>query len=136
MVREIMHDMIILSRKSEEALPSDLPHIQDLMDTLSAHRAECVGMAGNMIGISKRFIAFFDEGSITAMINPRIIMKSDPYETQEGCLSLSGVRKALRYNKIRVEYLNLRWQKKTRTFTGFTAQIIQHEVDHCEGILI
>ena len=136
MIREIVHDPIFLAIPSQAATEADLPVAADLMDTLAAHRADCVGMAANMIGESKRIIAFFDGEQMMAMLNPRLLMKKDPYETEEGCLSLSGIRKTTRYQKVQVEYLNLKMQKKQRTFTGFSAQIIQHEMDHCDGILI
>ena len=136
MIREIIHDPIFLAIPSQAVTEADLPVANDLMDTLAAHRAGCVGMAANMIGESKRIIAFFDGEQMMAMLNPRLLMKKDPYKTEEGCLPLSGIRKTTRYQKIQVEYLNLKMQKKQRTFTGFSAQIIQHEMDHCDGILI
>ena len=131
-----MQDPLFLAKKSQIATADDAPLAQDLLDTLSAHREECVGMAANMIGVSKRAIVFDDHGALMVMFNPQIIAQSGEYETEEGCLSLPGKRKALRYEKIKVSYENIKFQKKTRTFTGWTAQIIQHEIDHCEGILI
>ena len=136
MVRELMHDPVFLAQKSTTATAEDLPVAQDLLDTLTYHREGCVGMAANMIGVSKRIIAFDDNGTYMVMMNPVITEKAGPCDTEEGCLSLSGVRATLRYEKIKVSYQNLKMQKKTRTFHGWTAQIMQHEVDHCNGILI
>ena len=136
MVKPIMQDPIFLARKSERAEEEDVSLAQDLLDTLEAHQQECVGMAANMIGVSKCVIAFEDGGKYTAMLNPEILAKSDPYEAEEGCLSLPGKRKTTRYAKIKVSYQNMKMQQKMRTFTGFTAQIIQHEMDHLQGILI
>jgi len=134
--KPIVQDMVFLAIPSQEATEQDVPLAQDLLDTLEANRARCVGLAANMIGVSKRVIAFDDQGKSMAMLNPVILEKSGAYEAEEGCLSLSGVRKTVRYEKIKVAYQNMKMQKKTRTFHGFTAQIIQHEVDHCDGILI
>ena len=136
MVRPIMKDMFFLSIPSAPATPDDLPLAQDLRDTLAAHRDGCVGMAANMIGVSKRVIIFDDNGTDTVMFNPRIIRKAEPYTAEEGCLSLSGVRTAARYRNIKVEYQNECFQTRFKTYTGWTAQIIQHEIDHCDGILI
>lgn len=137
MVKELVHDPILLAGKSANATKEDLPVLQDLVDTLSAHRETCVGMAANMIGQLKCIIAFYDEGRICTMLNPKIIKQESPYETEESCLSLlGGPRKTLRYQKIKVEYQNEAFQTRLKTFEGFTAQIIQHEVDHCNGILI
>ena len=136
MVRKIVRDAFLLSQKAAPATEKDLPVAQDLLDTLLAHREGCVGMAANMIGVNKRIIAFDDEGSYMLMFNPEIVKKSGPYETEEGCLSLSGVRTAKRWRSIRVRYQNEQLQTRFKTFTGWSAQIIQHEVDHCEGILI
>ncbi|MBE5777568.1 MAG: peptide deformylase [Clostridiales bacterium] len=136
MEKPIVQDMVFLAIPSQEATEQDVPLAQDLLDTLEANRARCVGLAANMIGVSKRVIAFDDQGKSMAMLNPVILEKSGAYEAEEGCLSLSGVRKTVRYEKIKVAYQNMKMQKKTRTFHGFTAQIIQHEVDHCDGILI
>ena len=137
MVQELVHDPLLLGRKSEPATRADLPAAQDLLDTLNAHRDSCVGMAGNMIGVYKRIIAFDCEGSLMLMLNPQILRSSGPYETEEGCLSLlGGPRKTLRYEKIKVQYQTLDFQTRLKTFTGWTAQIIQHEIDHCEGIVI
>ena len=136
MVRKIVRDAFLLSQTAAPATEKDLPVAQDLLDTLLAHREGCVGMAANMIGVNKRIIAFDDEGSYMLMFNPEIIKKSGPYETEEGCLSLSGVRTAKRWRSIRVRYQNEQLQTRFKTFTGWSAQIIQHEVDHCEGILI
>ena len=136
MIRAIIQDPLFLSIPSKEATEADIPIMQDLMDTLSFHRAECVGLAANMIGKSKRIIVFYDGQVMMGMLNPRIIMKQQPYETEEGCLSLSGMRKTTRYQKIKVEYEGKRMQKKTLTLTGYTAQVVQHEIDHCDGILI
>lgn len=136
MIREIMKDTEFLSQKAEPAALEDLPIAADLLETLEAHKEGCVGMAANMIGVNKRIIAFDNEGAYMVMFNPEIIKRSSPYEAQEGCLSLSGVRKAKRWKSIKVQYQNEKFQVRYKTFTGWTAQIIQHEIDHCEGILI
>ena len=137
MVKELMHDPIFLAQKSAEATAEDLPVARDLLDTLAFHRETCVGMAANMIGVAKRIIAFDCDGSPMVMLNPEIIARSAPYEAQESCLSLlGGPRKTVRYEKIKVRYQNEKMQTRLKTFTGFTAQIIQHEVDHCNGVLI
>ena len=136
MVREIMRDEAFLSQKAEPATLEDLPVAQDLLDTLTAHKAGCVGMAANMIGVCKRIIVFDNEGKYTVMFNPEIIKKSGSYEAEEGCLSLTGIRKAKRWQSIKVQYQNEQFQIRFKTFTGWTAQIIQHEIDHCEGVLI
>ena len=137
MVREIVHDPILLSGKSVPATPEDLQVAQDLLDTLSANQEACVGMAANMIGVRKRIIVFDNEGSYMTMFNPEILKMSDPYETREGCLSLLGdSRPCKRYKTIKVQWQNEKFQTRIKTFTGWTAQIIQHEIDHCNGILI
>ena len=137
MVKELVHDPILLARKSADATAGDLETAWDLLDTLAAHKETCVGMAANMIGVCKRIIAFDNDGSYMVMLNPRILRQSDPYETEESCLSLlGGPRKTTRCKKIKVEYQNLQMQKRIKTFEGWTAQIIQHEIDHCSGILI
>ena len=137
MVRELVHDPILLGRRSEAAGLGDLDIAQDLLDTLKAHQKTCVGMAANMIGECKRIIAFDNNGSFMVMLNPRIVSCSGPYEAKESCLSLlGGPRSAQRYEKIKVEYQTEQMQIRLKTFTGFTAQIIQHEIDHCNGILI
>ena len=136
MIREIMRDEAFLSQPSEAAVPEDLPTAQDLLDTLAAHQAGCVGMAANMIGVKKRIIAFDNDGRYMVMLNPEIIKKYGYYEAEEGCLSLSGTRKAKRWKSIKVQYQNEKFQVRFKTFTGWTAQIIQHEIDHCNGILI
>ena len=136
MVREIMRDEAFLSQKAEPATLEDLPVAQDLLDTLTAHRSGCVGMAANMIGVCKRIIVFDNEGKYMVMFNPEIIKKSGSYETEEGCLSLTGIRKAKRWQSIKVQYQNEQFQIRFKTFTSWTAQIIQHEIDHCEGVLI
>ena len=136
MVCEIMRDEVFLAQKSEPATPEDLPIAQDLLDTLAAHKDGCVGMAANMIGVNKRIIVFDNQGDYMVMFNPEIVRKSGPYQAEEGCLSLSGVRKAKRWKSIKVQYQNEKFQTRFKTFTGWTAQIIQHEIDHCEGILI
>lgn len=136
MVREIMRDEAFLSQKAEPAILEDLPVSQDLLDTLAAHKDGCVGMAANMIGVSKRIIVFDNEGKYMVMLNPEIIKKSGPYQAEEGCLSLTGTRKAKRWQSIKVQYQNEKFQVRFKTFTGWTAQIIQHEIDHCEGVLI
>ena len=137
MVRELMHDPIFLARKSVPATAEDLPIAQDLLGTLAAHRESCVGMAANMIGQTKRIIAFDCDGKLMLMLNPEILTASGEYETEEGCLSLlGGPRKTKRFQKIKVRYQTTDFQVRLKTFTGWTAQIIQHEVDHCNGILI
>ena len=141
MVRELMHDPIFLAGKSEPATKEDIPVAHDLLETLMAYREGCVGMAANMIGVRKRIIAFLDESgrdpTYTVMLNPEIVAKSGIYETEEGCLSLlGGSRKCKRYKTIKVQYQTLDMQTRTKNFTGWTAQIIQHEVDHCNGVLI
>ena len=137
MVRELMHDPIFLAQKSAPATKEDLDVARDLMDTLLAHKDTCVGMAANMIGVCKRIIVFDNGGVPMVMLNPEIIRQSEPYETQEGCLSLlGGPRKTTRYQKIKVRYQTEKMEVRLKTFEGWTAQIIQHEVDHCNGILI
>ena len=137
MIQPIVHDPILLARKSTPAGKEDLQTQQDLLDTLAAHREECVGMAANMIGVPKCIIAFDCEGTYMSMLNPEIISCSGEYLTEEGCLSLlGGPRKTRRFQKIKVRYQNAQLQIRMKTFTGWTAQIIQHEIDHCNGILI
>ncbi len=136
MVREIVRDTFFLQMRSTPAGEEDLQTAADLLETLKAHAAECVGMAANMIGVSKRIIAFNDNGVYMVMLNPEIIRCSEPFEAEEGCLSLTGTRKAKRYKSIKVRYQNEKLQSRLKTFTGWTAQIIQHEIDHCNGILI
>ena len=137
MVRELMHDPIFLAQKSAPATKEDLDVARDLVDTLLAHKDTCVGMAANMIGVCKRIIVFDNGGVPMVMLNPEIIRQSEPYETQEGCLSLlGGPRKTTRYQKIKVRYQTEKMEVRLKTFEGWTAQIIQHEVDHCHGILI
>ena len=141
MVRELIHDPIFLAGKSEIAAKDDLPVAQDLLDTLMAHKEACVGMAANMIGVRKRIIAFLDESGrapvYTVMLNPEIIRKDGAYDAEEGCLSLLGSpRKCKRYKTIKVQYQTAEMQTRLKTYTGWTAQIIQHEVEHCNGILI
>ena len=136
MERKIMKDPIFLAQKSTEATTEDLSAAQDLLDILTSHKDGCVGMAANMIGISKRIIAFDHDGEYMVMLNPEIVKCSGPYEAEEGCLSLEGKRKARRYRSIKVRYQNEAFQQRLKTFTGWTAQIIQHEIDHCNGILI
>lgn len=141
MMKELMHDPIFLAGKSEIATKEDLSIAQDLLDTLMAHKETCVGMAANMIGVKKRIIAFLDESGRTpvyiVMLNPEIIKKDGAYDTEEGCLSLLGdPRKCKRYKTIKVQYQTAEMQTRVKTYTGWTAQIIQHEVDHCNGILI
>ena len=137
MIRELIHDPLFLARKSEPATAEDLSVAQDLLDTLTAHKDTCVGMAANMIGVTKRIIVFADGNGYTTMLNPKIIASSGEYDTEEGCLSLlGGPRKTKRFQKIKVRYQNLQLQTRLKTYTGWTAQIIQHEIDHCNGILI
>ena len=136
MVRDIMRDPAFLAQKAEEAVKEDVPVGRDLLETLQAHKEACVGMAANMIGVNKRIIAFEDEGKYMVMYNPRIIKASGPYEALEGCLSLPGQRRTRRWKKIKVQYQNEDFAIRFKSFSDFTAQIIQHEVDHCEGVLI
>lgn len=137
MVKELVHDPIFLAQKSEPASKEDIQVARDLLDTLAAYRQTCVGMAANMIGVSKRVIAFDNEGTSMVMLNPEIIKGTGAYETQESCLSLlGGPRKTKRYQKIKVQYQTVDFQIRLKTFTGWTAQIIQHEIDHCNGVLI
>ena len=137
MVRELVHDPILLARKSATATKDDQQIAQDLLDTLLAHRDSCVGMAANMIGQLKRIIVFDNEGAPILMFNPEIIKASGEYEAEEGCLSLlGGPRKTKRYEKIKVQYQTEQFQTRLKTFSGWTAQIIQHEINHCNGILI
>ena len=136
MIREIMRDEAFLAQKAELATSDDLPVAQDLLDTLDANKERCVGMAANMIGVNKRIIAFDNEGTYMVMFNPEIVKRSGPYQAEEGCLSLEGARPAKRWKSIKVRYQNAKFQERFKTFTGWTAQIIQHEVDHCEGIII
>lgn len=137
MVKEIIHDPVFLAMKSEPATIDDLQIAQDLLDTLTANKAACVGMAANMIGVRKRIIAFDNQGVYMTMFNPQILKMSEPYNTEEGCLSLlGGPRACKRYKTIKVQWQNEKFQTRIKTFTGWPAQIIQHEVDHCNGILI
>ena len=141
MVRELIHDPTFLARESEIAAKDDLPAAQDLLDTLMAHKETCVGMAANMIGVRKRIIAFLDESGrapvYTVMLNHEIIKREGAYDTKEGCLSLLGdPRKCKRYKTIKVQYQSVEMQTRLKTYTGWTAQIIQHELDHCRGVLI
>ena len=136
MIRPIVHDPFFLGQKSAPATEADRPIINDLLDTLRAHLDRCVGMAANMIGERKRIIVFCNGPMQMIMVNPQITAKSGLYETEEGCLSLAGTRKTKRYQQITVRYQDQAFQTRTGTFEGFTAQIIQHEIDHCEGILI
>ena len=137
MIKDLIHDPIILAQKAEPATQADLQTANDLLDTLAAHRETCVGMAANMIGVCKRIIAFDCDGSYMVMFNPEILKGTGEYETEEGCLSLlGGPRKALRYEKIHVRWQDTLFQRHEADFSGFTAQIIQHELDHCDGILI
>ena len=137
MIKEVIHDPILLGVKSDLAAKEDLQVAQDLLDTLAANKDACVGMAANMIGVHKQIIVFDNEGTYMTMFNPEIIKMSGPYDTVEGCLSLlGGPRPCKRYQAIKVQWQNEQFQTRIKTFTGWTAQIIQHEVDHCNGILI
>ena len=136
MIREICKDETFLVQKAAPATADDLATAQDLLDTLTAHKDGCVGMAANMIGVCKRIIAFDNQGTYMVMFNPVIVRQSGPYEAQEGCLSLTGVRKTKRFQTVKVQWQNEKFQTRLKTFTGWTAEIIQHEIDHCEGILI
>ncbi len=141
MIKQLIHDPIFLAGRSEVATKDDLQVAQDLLDTLMAHKETCVGMAANMIGVRKCIIAFVDDSgrvpTYTVMLNPEIIKKEGYYETEEGCLSLlGGPRKCKRYKTIKVQYHTIEMKQRTKTYTGWTAQIIQHEIDHCHGVLI
>lgn len=136
MIREICKDVIFLAQKAEPATPDDLPVAADLLETLEYHKDGCVGMAANMIGVNKRIIAFDNDGEYMVMFNPEILRKSGPYETEEGCLSLTGVRPVKRWKTIKVQWQNEKFQQRIKNFIGWTAEIIQHEIDHCEGIII
>ena len=137
MVREVVHDPILLARKSDPAGVEDLQTARDLLDTLEANKDACVGMAANMIGVCKRIIVFDNEGVYLTMFNPEILKMTEPYDTEEGCLSLlGGPRKCKRYKTVKVRWQNEKFQFRIKTFTGWPAQIIQHEIDHCNGILI
>ena len=136
MIKPIIRDVIFLAQKSVPATTEDLSVAEDLRDTLTANAERCVGMAANMIGVSKRIIIFDDDGEYVVMFNPEVLKFATPYETEEGCLSLDGVRKTKRYKTIKVKYQNESFQTRIKTYTGWTAQIIQHELDHLEGIII
>ena len=136
MIREICRDEAFLAQKAELAGAEDLGTACDLLDTLVAHKDGCVGMAANMIGVNKRIIAFDNEGEYTVMLNPVIVKRSSAYEAEEGCLSLTGTRKAKRFKSIKVQWQNEKLQTRLKTFTDWTAEIIQHEIDHCDGIII
>ena len=136
MVREICKDEAFLAQKAEPAAADDLVVAQDLLDTLTAHKDGCVGMAANMIGVNKRIIAFDNAGEYMVRFHPVIVKQSGPYEAEEGCLSLTGTRKTKRFQTIKVQWQNEKFQTRIKTCTGWTAEIIQHEIDHCEGILI
>lgn len=136
MIKPVIHDPIFLSRPSAEASVSDLGVADDLMDTLKANKDICVGMAANMIGVLRRIIVFNDNGSFCEMINPEIIAKRGMYETEEGCLSIPGTRKCTRYKTIKVKWMTRDFKPRIKNFDGYTAEIIQHEIDHCDGIRI
>lgn len=136
MIRNICKEETFLAQASAPATADDLPVAQDLLDTLAAHKDGCVGMAANMIGVHKRIIAFDNEGETMLMFNPVILKRSGAYEAEEGCLSLAGTRKTRRFQSIKVQWQNEKFQSRCKTFTGWTAEIIQHEIDHCNGILI
>ena len=136
MIKPIMKDVLFLNRKSENAVPADIHIADDLIDTLKAHSESCVGMAANMIGVNKRIIVINVGILFIEMFNPVILKQSMPYETEEGCLSLVGKRKTKRFNHIEVKYQDRNFKTHTQEFSGWTAQIIQHEIDHCDGIII
>ena len=136
MVRPIIKDVLLLGRRAEAAVEADLPVVQDLMDTLRAHTGHCVGLAANMIGVNKRIIAVNTGFLFLVMLNPTITKGGEIYETEEGCLSIPGIRKARRFRTITVRYQDRTMTWRTETFTGYTAQIIQHEIDHCNGVLV
>ena len=136
MVRPVCRDTFLLSQKSTPATPADLPTVRDLVDTLEANRERCVGMAANMIGVLRRLIAVVDGEAILVMLNPEIVKSAKPYRTEEGCLSLEGTRPVRRFGSIKVRWQDEEFRVRIRTFEGFTAEIIQHEIDHLDGILI
>ena len=136
MIRDICKDEAFLAQRTERATADDLAVAADLLETLAHHKDGCVGMAANMIGVNRRIIAFDNEGESMLMFNPEIVKRSGPYEAEEGCLSLTGTRRARRWQSIKVRWQNEKFQERLKTFTGWTAQIIQHEIDHCEGIII
>lgn len=137
MVKKLVHDPLLLARKSQPASREDMQVVQDLMDTFAAHRETCVGMAANMIGEFRNIIIFDNEDAPMVILNPEIIRQEGPYTTKEGCLSLlGGPRETVRYQKIKVRYETTEFQVRLKTFTGWTAEIIQHEIDHCRGVLI
>lgn len=136
MIRPIMKDVFYLGQKSEPATEADKAVMTDLLDTLKANEEQCVGMAANMIGVKKRIIVVNMGFVNVVMANPVIVKKSAPYVTEEGCLSLTGVRKTTRYQEIVVEYQDQNFKKQTQKYNGWVAQIIQHEIDHCNGIVI
>ena len=136
MIRDICKDEAFLAQKAEPSAADDLGTAQDLLDTLIAHKDGCVGMAANMIGVNKRTIAFENDGKYEVMFNPVIVKQSGAYEAEEGCLSLTGHRKVRRFRTVKVQWQNEKFQLRLKTFTGWTAEIIQHELDHCDGILI
>ena len=136
MIKDIINDEMFLAMKSADAAIEDIKIGEDLLDTLKSHQNECVGMAANMIGVNKRIIAFETENGYMIMYNPIIIKKSESYETEEGCLSLKGKRKCKRYRNIKVQYQNEKMEIRFKSFKDWTAEIIQHEIDHCDGIII
>ena len=136
MIRDICKDETFLAQKAEPATSDDIQVAADLLETLQHHKDGCVGMAANMIGVNKRIIAFDNDGTYMVMFNPEIIKKAEPYDAEEGCLSLAGTRPAKRWRSIKVRWQNEKFQERVKTFTGWTAQIIQHEIDPCEGIII
>ena len=136
MIREICKDEAFLAQKAKPATADDLCVAQDLLETLEAHKDGCVGMAANMIGANKRIIAFDNGGTHMVLFNPEIVKCSGPYQAEEGCLSLTGTRKAKRFQTVKVQWQNEKFQTRLKAFTGWTAEIIQHEIDHCEGIII
>ena len=136
MIREIVKGEAIFAQKAKLATISDLSVAEDLLDTLNENCKICVGMAANMIGVNKRIIVFDNDGNHEVMFNPHIIKQSEPYTAEEGCLSLAGIRKTKRFKSIKVQYQNIEFQNRIKTYKGHTAQIIQHEIDHCDGIVI
>lgn len=136
MIKPIVRDVFFLGQPSEKATKADLGTVIDLLDTLKANESACVGMAANMIGVKKRIIAVNMGLFNMAMINPVVVKNEEPYETEEGCLSLKGTKKTTRYNKIEVEFFDINFKKQKKEYSGWTAQIIQHEIDHCNGVII
>ena len=136
MEKPIVKDTLFLRIPSKPATPEDISVADDLRDTLLANRERCLGMAANMIGVSKSIIVFFDGATCCEMFNPKLFKTAQPFDTEEGCLSLTGVRPTKRFRSIKVQWVDRQFKPHIKTFTGLTAQIIQHEIDHISGIII